>query len=98
MSEDAVKVAPHVYKVIFENEKVRVLQATLRKGAKSAMHKHPRNLVYMIDAGSAKFTTPDGKSQKMRAKAGQVFWFDEQEHASENPGTKTLRALIIEMK
>lgn len=98
MSDDAVQVAPHVYKVLFENDKVRVLQATLKKGAKSAMHKHPTNLVYMIDGGSAKFTTPDGKSQKMRAKAGRVVWFDEQEHSSENLGTKTLRALIVELK
>ena len=81
-----------------ENEKVRVLQATLKKGAKSAMHKHPRNLVYVLDSGSAKFTMPDGKSQKMSAKAGQVVWFDEQEHSSENVGTKTMRALIVELK
>jgi hypothetical protein len=28
MAEDAVKVAPHVYRVVFENERARVLAAS----------------------------------------------------------------------
>jgi quercetin dioxygenase-like cupin family protein len=97
-SEDAVKVAPENYKVLLENKKIRVLEAKLRRGQKTAMHRHPNNFVYMLDSGYAKFTSPDGKSQKMRIKAGQVVWFEEQEHASENLGTKTVRALIVELK
>ena len=32
MAEDAVKVAPDVYKVLFENEKVRVLEVEMEQG------------------------------------------------------------------
>jgi quercetin dioxygenase-like cupin family protein len=98
MSNDAVKVAPKNYKVLLENEKVRVLEATLRKGQKTKMHTHPNNVVYMADSGYAKFTSPDGTSQKMHVKPGQVVWFENQEHATENLGTKTIRAIIVELK
>jgi quercetin dioxygenase-like cupin family protein len=79
-SEDAVKIAPDNYKVLLENNRVRVLEAKLKRGQKTAMHKHPKNLVYVVDSGYARFTSPDGKSQKMRMKAGQVAWFEDQEH------------------
>jgi hypothetical protein len=38
MIEDAAKVAPHVYKVVFENDRVRVLEARLGPGVKTQMH------------------------------------------------------------
>ncbi len=38
---DPVAMAPHVYKVVFENEKVRVLEATDKPGDKAEMHSHP---------------------------------------------------------
>ncbi len=98
MSVDPVKVAPNVYRVVFENERLRVLEAKIKKGKKSAMHNHPNNFVYVLESGQTKFTSPDGKTQKVRMKAGDALWFDEQEHASENVGTTTARALIVELK
>jgi hypothetical protein len=32
MVEDAAKVAPHVYKVLFENQRARVLEVTMEPG------------------------------------------------------------------
>jgi quercetin dioxygenase-like cupin family protein len=98
MSADAIKVAPDVYHVVFENAKIRVLQAKLKRGQKSAMHKHPSNFVFVLQSGQVAFTSPDGKTQKVRMKEGDVMWFDEQEHASQNVGTKTARVLIVEIK
>ena len=40
MDYDAVSVAPEVYRVIFENERVRVLDVTAEPGEKSPMHGH----------------------------------------------------------
>jgi quercetin dioxygenase-like cupin family protein len=97
-SQDAVRLAPKNYKVILENDKIRVLEATLKPGQKTAMHKHPNNFVYMLDAGYAKFTSAEGTSQKMRVKPGQAVWFEEQVHASENLGKKTIRGIIVELK
>ena len=41
MAEDAAKVAPQVYRVVFENERARVLEVRMEAGASTAMHSHP---------------------------------------------------------
>ena len=45
---DPVLVAPHIYALVFENEKVRVLRQTVRNGETSPLHGHPdRVMVYL---------------------------------------------------
>jgi len=41
-AQDAVKVDGKHYKVMFENDQVRVLHITYGPGEKSVMHEHPR--------------------------------------------------------
>jgi len=40
MAEDAAKVAPHVYKVVFENERARVLEVRMKLGESTTRHSH----------------------------------------------------------
>lgn len=72
MSEDAVKVAPETYKVLFENDDVRVLDVRLKKGGNSEMHSHPKSVVYCINNSKAKFAFPGDKSDNFDLKAGQT--------------------------
>ena len=45
---DPVRVAPHIYELAFENEKVRVLRKTIRGGETPLLHAHPdRVIVYL---------------------------------------------------
>ena len=96
--DDAVKVAPDVYKVLLENDEVRVLEARLKQGAKSEMHSHPRNVVYFLNNSRAKFTFPDGKSENADLKRGQAMWYDAVSHSVENTGTEDVTAVLIELK
>ena len=41
MAQDVVKVAPDQFKVVLENEHVRVLEFRMKPGEKEAMHTHP---------------------------------------------------------
>jgi quercetin dioxygenase-like cupin family protein len=95
---DAVKVAPDIYKVLLENDQVRVLEVRMRQGAKSEMHSHPRNVAYILTGSQAKFTFPDGKSENADLKHGQAMWFDAVSHSVENTGTEDLTAVLIELK
>ena len=95
---DAVKVAPDSYKVLLENDEVRVLEARLKQGAKSEMHSHPRNVAYFLNNSRAKFTFPDGKSENADIKRGKVMWFDAVSHSVENIGTEDVTAVLIELK
>ena len=97
-AQDIVKVAPKNVKVLFENDKVRVLEFRSKVGEKIPMHSHPACLVYTFNAGKTKFTTPDGKTVERETKAGQVTWNEPETHASENMGPGEAHALLIEMK
>src|SRR5437667_11959169 len=82
-SGDAAQVAPDVYKVVFENDRVRVLDVHMRPGAKSARHAHPDYVVYMMGAAKVKFTAADGTSAEAEFPAGAV-WRDAEEQAAED--------------
>ena len=61
MAEDAVKVAPDVYKVVFENAKVRVLEVEMEEGSRTEMHSHPDTLIDILSGGTVAFTDPSGQ-------------------------------------
>lgn len=98
-AQDPVEVAPQSYRVLLENEQVRVLEYRSRPGDKTPMHSHPAYLVYDIDPGTIEFTFPDGRVFKdEEEEVGDVSWSEPKTHASENVGTKEARALIVELK
>ncbi len=98
MAEHATKVAPHVYKVLFENERARVLEVTMEPGARTEMHSHPGYFVYFLAAGKAKFTTASGETQEIEWPADTSMWRETEEHATENIGGTAVRALFFEPK
>jgi hypothetical protein len=93
-----VKVAPEQYKVLLENDRVRVLEYRSKPGDKEAMHSHPANLIYMLSTSKVKFTLPDGEATESELKAGEVTWREAETHAVENIGTTEAHVLIIELK
>ncbi len=98
MPQDPVKVAPGIYKPLFENDRVRVLSVRMKPGDKSPMHWHPDNVIYLFSSAKGKFTLPNGKSQVVEFKAGEASWGEAGEHAVENPGTTEVQALLVELK
>jgi quercetin dioxygenase-like cupin family protein len=98
MAEDAVKVAPHIYKVLFENEQVRLLEVILQPGDSSEMHSHPANLIYLLSDGKVTFTDPSGETADLDMSAGTSMWMEATEHATENVGGTRIHALFFEPK
>lgn len=74
------------YKVMFENEQVRVLKITYGPKEKSIMHEHPNGVAVFITDGQIKFELPDGKSQYATVKAGQAMFAPGGKHLPENAG------------
>lgn len=50
MSLDPVETDPDHYKVIFENDRVRVLEYTDRPGDSTSSHEHPDSVMYTLSA------------------------------------------------
>jgi quercetin dioxygenase-like cupin family protein len=98
MAEDAATVAPHIYKVLFENDRVRLLEVTMQPGDSSEMHTHPDNLIYVLADGKVTFTDPSGDASDLEVQAGTSLWMDATEHATENVGDTAVRVLFFEPK
>ena len=97
MVEHILKVAAKSAKVVFENDKIRVIEIAMRKGQKLTMHSHTPNLTYGITNSRFRTTSPDGKSGVVRMKKGEASWSDGSSHSVENLGGLSL-ILSIELK
>jgi len=97
LAEHILKVAPKSAKVVFENDKIRVIEVVMRKGQKLAMHSHMPNLAYGITNSKFKSTSPGGKSGVVKMKKGETSWSDGSSHSVENLGGLS-RLLSIELK
>jgi len=94
---DPLKVAGNVYKLNMENDRVRVLNLTLKPGEKAAMHHHPDHVVYVLKGGKTKLTSL-GKSDVLDMKTGAAIFLKAQSHEAENIGQTTLDLLVVELK
>src|SRR4051794_32850957 len=74
MAQDPVKLSPSMYRVLLENDEVRVLEFRAKPGQAEGVHSHPAMTVYDVSGGRIKLTTPDGKSQVLDGKAGTAVW------------------------
>jgi beta-alanine degradation protein BauB len=97
--QDVLKAAGNAYKLLMENEKVRVLDILLKPGEKAPMHNHPSDhVVYIMADTKFKLTFPDGKAGEFDLKTGQAIWMEAGSHATENIGTTEGHNLVIELK
>jgi len=97
LAQDAAVVAPDSYKVLLDNDRVRVLEYQIKPGKKDAMHSHPAYIVFSITPGKFMFTLPDGKTMERESKAGGVIFLEAETHSTENIGAEA-KGLIIELK
>jgi pimeloyl-ACP methyl ester carboxylesterase len=97
-AQDPVKVAPQNYKVLLENDRVRVLEALLKPGDRTAQHSDPARVVYTLSDHSAIFRSPDGRVTHTTSKAGDTVWRDPVIHSEENDGKTDSRAILVEFK
>src|SRR5216683_5568078 len=95
---DPVKLDPKHYKVVINNDQVRVLRAKYGPHEKSVMHEHPASVAVFMSDGHTKFTLPDGTSQDANGKAHDAVWADAGKHLPENVGDKPTEVIVIELK
>jgi quercetin dioxygenase-like cupin family protein len=98
MAQDAVKIAPHVYKVLAETDRVRVLEARIKPGAKTELHGHPTHVAVAITPGKFRFAGPDGQTTDAELEAGQTMVFEPTDHTTENIGDGEAVAILVELK
>jgi len=97
-AQDPAKVDSKHYKVLLDNEYVRVLDVHHQPGEKSPTHSHPKHVVYSFMDSIVKFTSSEGKTDIRTVKAGQATWHTAETHTAENVGKTDEHALDIELK
>jgi len=86
------------YKVILENDEVRVLRYRDKPGGKTNSHHHPRFVLYALAPFQRRLTFSDGSTKTRGFQAGDVIFMKAQTHVGENIGTTDTDAIIVEMK
>jgi beta-alanine degradation protein BauB len=97
-AQDATRTDGDKYKVLLENEQVRVLEYRDLPGAKTHQHRHPAFVLYALAPFKRRLVLPDGKVLIREFKAGDVLYSPEQTHVGENIGTTPTHVLMVEMK
>jgi quercetin dioxygenase-like cupin family protein len=96
---EALKAAPGLYRLILENDRVRVMELRLKPGEKAPMHDHPTDhVIYVVSGARFKLTTPDGEVDTLDLTTGQTLWLAAGSHEAENVGTTEGHNLVVEIK
>jgi quercetin dioxygenase-like cupin family protein len=98
VGQDPTVVDAKHYKVMFENDQVRILKITYGPNEKSVMHEHPNAVAVFLTDGQIKFELPDGKSQDAAVKAGQAMFTPGGKHLPQNVGDKPFEVVLVELK
>jgi quinol monooxygenase YgiN/quercetin dioxygenase-like cupin family protein len=97
-AQDPVPRYPDNYKVLLENEHVRVLDFRLRQGDTEAFHQHPAHVLYVLEPFRIKFRLPGGRTAMREAKAGDVLYSEAVTHSPTNVGDTDAHGILIELK
>jgi quercetin dioxygenase-like cupin family protein len=97
MNLDPVQTNADHYKVLFENDRVRVLEYTDAPGEKTTPHAHPDSVMYTLSSFSRRLVS--GEIQReVSMEAGTAGWLPAQEHHGENIGETPTHVLFVELK
>jgi beta-alanine degradation protein BauB len=100
LAQVASKANPRSYRVVLENQSVRVLEYKSRPGlgvCGEGMHSHPAHLAIALTGAKVK-VTQDGKTSYGEIPAGEVMFFDAEVHMAENVGGAGARFYLVELK
>jgi quercetin dioxygenase-like cupin family protein len=97
-AQDAVHTDGDKYRVLLENEHVRVLAFSDRPGDKTHQHRHPAFVVYALAPFKRKLVLADGRTLTREFKAGDVLYSDGETHIGENIGATPTQVIMIEVK
>ena len=97
MSLDPVATNPEHYKVVFENERVRVLEYTDSPGERTTPHRHPDSVMYTLSSFRRRLVSGD-EQREVELQAGTTGWLPAQEHYGENIGATSTHVIFVELK
>ena len=96
MKQDPVESNPTHYSVLFENERVRVLEYHDVPGDRTVEHEHPDSVMITLSSFGRRLTSGE-RSMEVELPAGAARWLPSQAHYGENIGGTETRAIFVEL-
>jgi hypothetical protein len=96
---DVLKVIPENYKLIIDNQFVRVVEARIPAATEEKPHRHLKGVsVCLTDYTLESRILPDGPWVRNERKVGTTYWSDASLHQVRNVGATTSHTIRIELK
>jgi hypothetical protein len=89
---------PNHYKVVFENDRVRVLEYRDKPGDMTTPHTHPDSVMYTRSSFRRRLYTGEGEQRDVEMQAGFVGWLSAQQHSGHNIGDTDTHVIFVELK
>lgn len=95
--DDPTVTDPDHYRVVFENERVRVLEYEDQPGTRTHPHHHPDSVMYTLSGFERRISSGD-RVMEVVLGPGETRWLPDQVHVGENTGTTPTHAIFVELK
>lgn len=101
LAQDAVAADPRSFRVVLENDQVRVLEFRSGPGlgvCGQGAHYHPDRVTVALTGAKVRVTGADGQAAVRDIPPGHVFFSPAETHSVENIGGANTRIYIVELK
>lgn len=96
---DAVVAGPRQFRVLLENEQVRVIEYAIDPGQRDPWHTHPPKVSYVVSGGQLRIHLQNGEAIDVTEETGSAHWAEHLPvHSAENIGQTPVRILLVELK
>ena len=94
---DPTESDPNHYRLLWENEDVRVLDYSDDPGARTTAHDHPNSVMITLTGFDRRLSADDAE-RNVRLESGLAVWLPAQRHSGENIGTTPTHTILVELK
>lgn len=96
-TQDPISTNPAHYRLLWENDFVRVLEYKDTPGVQTTPHQHPNSVMVTLSAFDRSLSSGD-RVVEVSLPAGQAVWLPAQIHSGHNTGTTPTHTIFIELK
>jgi quercetin dioxygenase-like cupin family protein len=95
--DDPIVTNPDHYRLLWENDFVRVLDYTDEPGDATTPHEHPNSVMVTLSTFQRRLSA-GGREFETELMAGQAVWIPAQRHAGANIGGTPTHTILVELK
>jgi len=86
-----------LYKLVFENDRVRVLEYRDRPGDRTTPHAHPDSVMITLSSFQRRLLSGE-QERTVELPSGLANWLPAQQHSGENTGDTETHVIFVELK